>query len=128
MESARKSVFYKYVVDSFIPEILDAPTVTNIGSVPKYPETSSAHPTTENPFLGFTDEEVAAVNTDINRSTDIEYDEIIGMEKVKRVVKEVYKYPRLFPSYFKGIQSPYRGILLFGPSGMGKTDCQSCCG
>jgi len=52
----------------------------------------------------------------------VRWDDIGGLEEVKQKLKETVEWPLNMPDKFKkmGIQPP-RGILLFGPTGCGKT-------
>ena len=52
-------------------------------------------------------------------STD--WNDIAGLEFVKKTVKEIVVFPLLRPDIFTGLRSPPKGILLFGPPGTGKT-------
>uniref|UniRef100_A0A673HL11 Katanin p60 ATPase-containing subunit A-like 2 n=1 Tax=Sinocyclocheilus rhinocerous TaxID=307959 RepID=A0A673HL11_9TELE len=49
------------------------------------------------------------------------WDDIIGLEDAKRLVKEAVIYPIKYPHLFTGILSPWKGLLLYGPPGTGKT-------
>ena len=49
------------------------------------------------------------------------FKDIIGLEMSKRVLYEAVKYPLTYPQLFTGIIEPWRGVLLFGPPGTGKT-------
>uniref|UniRef100_A0A0L8I185 AAA+ ATPase domain-containing protein n=2 Tax=Octopus bimaculoides TaxID=37653 RepID=A0A0L8I185_OCTBM len=49
------------------------------------------------------------------------WNDIIGLDEAKRLVKEAVVYPIKYPSLFKGILSPWKGLLLYGPPGTGKT-------
>ncbi len=53
---------------------------------------------------------------------DIHWDDIGGMENVKRELRESVELPLLRPDVFKkfGIRAP-KGFLLYGPPGVGKT-------
>ncbi|XP_065213748.1 katanin p60 ATPase-containing subunit A-like 2 [Planococcus citri] len=49
------------------------------------------------------------------------WDEIIGLDDVKEVLKEAIIYPIKYPHLFTGIIEPWKGVLLYGPPGTGKT-------
>jgi len=57
----------------------------------------------------------------IQRNIGVKWDDIASLEDVKKTLKEVVILPTIIPEYFKGIRKPFRGILLFGPPGTGKT-------
>lgn len=76
-------------------------------------------------FAGLTGEwrELAAVvSRDIYLDNpDVCWDDIVGLENAKRLVKEAVVYPIKYPQLFTGILSPWKGLLLYGPPGTGKT-------
>jgi len=55
-------------------------------------------------------------------SPNVKWDDIAGLEDIKQRLKEAVEWPLQFPHMFKkiGIRPP-RGILLYGPPGVGKT-------
>uniref|UniRef100_A0A0D3ESD3 AAA+ ATPase domain-containing protein n=1 Tax=Oryza barthii TaxID=65489 RepID=A0A0D3ESD3_9ORYZ len=57
----------------------------------------------------------------IRGSPDVKWESIKGLENAKRLLKEAVVMPIKYPKYFKGLLSPWKGILLFGPPGTGKT-------
>ncbi|KAK4781345.1 hypothetical protein SAY86_015447 [Trapa natans] len=57
----------------------------------------------------------------IRGSPDVKWDSIKGLEIAKRLLKEAVVMPIKYPKYFTGLLSPWKGILLFGPPGTGKT-------
>ncbi|XP_010079565.1 PREDICTED: katanin p60 ATPase-containing subunit A-like 2 isoform X1 [Pterocles gutturalis] len=76
-------------------------------------------------FIGMTSEmrELATViSKDIYlHNPNVKWDDIIGLDAAKRLVKEAVVYPIRYPQLFTGILSPWKGLLLYGPPGTGKT-------
>ncbi|XP_052632324.1 katanin p60 ATPase-containing subunit A-like 2 isoform X1 [Harpia harpyja] len=76
-------------------------------------------------FIGMTGEmrELATVvSKDIYlHNPNVKWDDIIGLDAAKRLVKEAVVYPIRYPQLFTGILSPWKGLLLYGPPGTGKT-------
>ncbi|BFY97854.1 hypothetical protein BsWGS_00894 [Bradybaena similaris] len=76
-------------------------------------------------YLGYNSEwrELAQViSRDIySHNPDVKWDDIIGLDEAKRLVKEAVVYPIKYPQLFQGILSPWKGLLLYGPPGTGKT-------
>ncbi|XP_062467743.1 katanin p60 ATPase-containing subunit A-like 2 isoform X3 [Pezoporus occidentalis] len=76
-------------------------------------------------FIGMTGEmrELATVvSKDIYlHNPNVKWDDIIGLDTAKRLVKEAVVYPIRYPQLFTGILSPWKGLLLYGPPGTGKT-------
>ncbi|CDW76465.1 atpases of the aaa+ class [Stylonychia lemnae] len=57
----------------------------------------------------------------LDSSPNIKWEDIQGLEDVKKVLKETIVLPTIRPDIFKGLLSPAKGILLYGPPGTGKT-------
>lgn len=78
------------------------------------------------PLLDFTTMEMRELAETITRDIvrgdpDVKWDSIKGLENAKRLLKEAVIMPIKYPQYFTGLLSPWKGILLFGPPGTGKT-------
>merc|ERR1719310_934624 len=54
-------------------------------------------------------------------SLDVTFEEIGGLADAKRAVHEAVTLPLLLPEFFTGLRKPWKGVLLFGPPGTGKT-------
>uniref|UniRef100_A0ACD5VTG4 Uncharacterized protein n=1 Tax=Avena sativa TaxID=4498 RepID=A0ACD5VTG4_AVESA len=54
-------------------------------------------------------------------SPGVKWESIKGLETAKRLLKEAVVMPIKYPKYFTGLLSRWKGILLFGPPGTGKT-------
>jgi katanin p60 ATPase-containing subunit A1 len=52
---------------------------------------------------------------------NVKFDDIVGLDDAKRLLKEAVMLPLKYPYLFTGILEPWRGVLLFGPPGTGKT-------
>ncbi|XP_050234011.1 uncharacterized protein LOC126682395 isoform X2 [Mercurialis annua] len=57
----------------------------------------------------------------VRGNPDVKWENIKGLENAKKLLKEAVVMPIKYPTYFTGLLSPWKGILLFGPPGTGKT-------
>ena len=60
-------------------------------------------------------------NEIINANPSVRFADIVGLGEAKRLLKEAVLMPMKYPHFFTGILEPWKGILLFGPPGTGKT-------
>ena len=60
-------------------------------------------------------------NEIINTNPSVRFHNIVGLSEAKRLLKEAVLMPMKYPHFFTGILEPWKGILLFGPPGTGKT-------
>ena len=74
--------------------------------------------------------EAAGINKDliealerdiVQKNPNVKWDDIAGCDDAKKLLKEAVVLPMIMPEYFKGIRRPYRGVLMVGPPGTGKT-------
>ncbi|MFS7956379.1 putative microtubule-severing ATPase [Helianthus anomalus] len=54
-------------------------------------------------------------NEIMDRDPNVRWDDIAGLHHAKKCVTEMVIWPLLRPDIFKGVRSPGRGLLLFGP-------------
>mmetsp|Transcript_12379 Transcript_12379/g.14175 ORF Transcript_12379/g.14175 Transcript_12379/m.14175 type:complete len:452 (-) Transcript_12379:9-1364(-) len=57
----------------------------------------------------------------LDKNPQVSFDDIADLDDAKNTLQEAVLLPILMPQYFKGIRRPWRGVLLFGPPGTGKT-------
>jgi len=72
------------------------------------------------------DEQTKKLQESLNKAIVVEkpnvkWEDIAGLEGAKEALKEAVILPIRFPNLFKGKRKPWRGILLFGPPGTGKS-------
>ncbi|CAH2087285.1 unnamed protein product [Euphydryas editha] len=58
---------------------------------------------------------------DIIRPSGVSWDDIKGLTTAKNILLESVVYPVRYPEVFTGLLEPWRGVLLHGPPGTGKT-------
>lgn len=52
---------------------------------------------------------------------NVKFTDVVGLEDAKVVLKEAVMLPIMYPQLFSGLLEPWKGLLLFGPPGTGKT-------
>merc|ERR1712032_937527 len=57
----------------------------------------------------------------VSFDSNVHWDDIAELKDAKRLLEEAVVLPLWMPDYFKGIRRPWKGVLLFGPPGTGKT-------
>ncbi|KAK9736229.1 ATPase family associated with various cellular activities (AAA) [Popillia japonica] len=57
----------------------------------------------------------------IPKTLGVKWSDCIAMEGGIELMKEAVVYPIQYPQVFSGLVAPWRGVLLFGPPGTGKT-------
>lgn len=64
----------------------------------------------------------ASITRDIfTENPNVPFDAIAGLDEAKRLLREAVVMPTRYPELFRGLLTPWKGILLFGPPGNGKT-------
>ncbi len=66
--------------------------------------------------------EPSAIREVFTEVADVRWADVGGLDEAKRILKESIEWPALYPDLFKkaGVAPP-RGVLLYGPPGVGKT-------
>lgn len=59
--------------------------------------------------------------TIMTEKPDVKWDQIAGMDEAIQAIREAVILPMKHPDLFTGARKPWRGILLYGPPGCGKT-------
>ncbi|XP_054270368.1 katanin p60 ATPase-containing subunit A-like 1 [Macrosteles quadrilineatus] len=57
----------------------------------------------------------------VQKNPNIKWDDIADLHEAKRLLEEAVVLPMWMPEFFKGIRRPWKGVLMVGPPGTGKT-------
>ena len=57
----------------------------------------------------------------VEKNPNVSFDDIADLDDAKMLLQEAVLLPILMPEFFTGIRRPWKGILMFGPPGTGKT-------
>jgi len=57
----------------------------------------------------------------IREKPDVHWEDVADLERAKQALRESIILPILRPDLFTGAREPWKGVLLFGPPGCGKT-------
>ncbi len=57
----------------------------------------------------------------LEAKVNVTWESIAGLSEAKHLLQEAVVLPLWMPDYFKGIRRPWKGVLMFGPPGTGKT-------
>jgi vacuolar protein-sorting-associated protein 4 len=57
----------------------------------------------------------------VREKPSVKWDDVANLEEAKQALREAIILPILRPDLFTGARRPWRGVLLFGPPGCGKT-------
>lgn len=57
----------------------------------------------------------------VQKNPNIHWDDIADLRDAKRLLEEAVVLPLWMPDFFKGIRRPWKGVLMVGPPGTGKT-------
>ncbi|MFX1518833.1 MAG: AAA family ATPase [Promethearchaeota archaeon] len=65
--------------------------------------------------------EAAIEETIIGEKPNVAWEDVAGLVAAKSALREAIILPMVRPDLFKGARKPWKGIMLFGPPGCGKT-------
>ena len=57
----------------------------------------------------------------VEGKVSVSWDSIAGLSEAKHLLQEAVVLPLWMPEYFTGIRRPWKGVMMFGPPGTGKT-------
>ncbi|XP_075145520.1 katanin p60 ATPase-containing subunit A-like 1 isoform X2 [Haematobia irritans] len=57
----------------------------------------------------------------LQKNPGVKWTDVAGLNEAKSILQEAVVLPIIMPDFFKGIRRPWRGVLMVGPPGTGKT-------
>ena len=93
---------------------IDAPEEQSV-IPPLIPDVPKDLPTASKSHLNLDKDIVKSIEeTILDHSPNVTWNDIKGLEEVKKILNETIVLPTLRPEIFKGLLSPSKGILLYG--------------
>ncbi|XP_053969590.1 katanin p60 ATPase-containing subunit A-like 1 isoform X2 [Anastrepha ludens] len=72
--------------------------------------------------IGYEPHLVGTLEKDIlQRNPSVKWSDVAGLNEAKAILQEAVVLPIIMPDFFKGIRRPWRGVLMVGAPGTGKT-------
>ncbi|MHA1409516.1 MAG: AAA family ATPase [Candidatus Odinarchaeia archaeon] len=89
----------------------------------KNPISSASSPYESQAEITEEDEQISKAISDIvlTEKPNVRWTDVADLEHAKQILREAVVIPMLRPDLFTGARKPWKGILLFGPPGCGKT-------
>lgn len=57
----------------------------------------------------------------LQRNPNVGWSDVAGLHEAKSILQEAVVLPIIMPDFFRGIRRPWKGVLMVGPPGTGKT-------
>lgn len=72
--------------------------------------------------IGYESHLVDTLEKDIlQRNPNVGWNDVAGLNDAKSILQEAVVLPVIMPDFFRGIRRPWKGVLMVGPPGTGKT-------
>ncbi|KAJ3424119.1 spastin [Anaeramoeba flamelloides] len=124
----RRQTQQSYLQQNKIQEIFQPPRVTDRENRDEYKSTNTKKKKSKNKqnkaksINGIPQELIERIKNEMIDNTEpLTFQDIAGLEVAKKALHESIVLPNKRPEIFKGLRTPPKGILLFGPPGNGKT-------
>ncbi len=100
-----------------------APTASSVTARVEHTDNTQMNPDIYNSLLERHDKHVVetVMRDVIQRNLGVTFNDIAALHTAKRLLNEAIVLPLLIPEFFTGIREPWKGVLMFGPPGTGKT-------
>lgn len=102
----------------------EATSIEEISTTNNSPKSSHSREIIKKAFapVGFEPHLIESLEKDIlQRNPNIGWNDVAGLNEAKAILQEAVVLPVIIPEFFKGIRRPWKGILMVGPPGTGKT-------
>ncbi|XP_058449581.1 katanin p60 ATPase-containing subunit A-like 1 isoform X2 [Malaya genurostris] len=57
----------------------------------------------------------------LQKNPNVQWNDVAGLNEAKSILQEAVVLPVILPDFFRGIRRPWKGVLMVGPPGTGKT-------
>ncbi len=113
-DTSMKNLYYQKAMEYIL-------RVKEIRGIAGSSESRSSSSTTASSKESEDEIESAISSVIVREKPNVKWEDVAGMENAKRALREAIILPMSRPDLFKGARKPWKGILMFGPPGCGKT-------